>query len=193
MKRPFDRFMIDVELGSNAKIARFSPPQFRCLILGVWTLAAKAEPRGYLVVAGMPATDTDVAHQARCSVAIARSTLQLMRALGMLEAGEDGRERCHDWLDYNPDPAASDTRDAWRERKRKQRERERDVTRDTTVTSPDSHDTEVEGEGERERKNPPTPQRGARQSRRPRRPASVERADAYMHFYDENGAKAEWR
>jgi hypothetical protein len=191
MKRPFDRFMIDVELGSNAKIARFSPQQFRCLILGAWTLAAKAEPRGYLVVAEQPATDADVAHQARCSVAVARSTLRLMRELGMLEAAEDGRERCHDWPDYNPDPSQSNTRDAWRERKRQQRERDRDVTRDTPVTSHNSHAPEVEVEGEEEQPPPQTPrQRGAR---RPRRAPSLERADAWRQYYGPNGVKDEYR
>jgi hypothetical protein len=151
-RRPFDRFMVDVELGSNPKLGRFTDAQFRCLISGVWALAAKSEPRGSLVVAGQPATERDVAYQARCSLAVARSTLARMRELRMLVASEEGFESCRDWHDYNPDPAPSATREAWAERKRTERAkraRKRDVTRDMPVT----HDLEVEVEEEEEDKS----------------------------------------
>jgi hypothetical protein len=72
----------------------------------------------------------------------------------MVERGEDGLERVHDWLQYNPDPRPSDTTDAWRVRKQRERERKRveseshagyqdHVTRDTPVTSRESHATKV--------------------------------------------------
>jgi hypothetical protein len=119
--RPFDRFMVDVELASNAKFARLKDSEKLCVLLGVWPLAAKAEPRGYLVVAGQPATEADVAHHARCSIAVARATLARMRELRMLELG-DGLEYCHDWHDYNPDPTRDRTN---AERQRRHRAKKR--------------------------------------------------------------------
>lgn len=151
--RGYDRYMIDVEIGSNAKIGRFTAAQFQCLVCGVWPLAAKSQPRGCLVVAGQPAIDADIARQARCSTAVARSTLALMRDLLMLETDDEtGLEYVHDWHDFNPDPKRSDTPEGWRERKRRQRSKAKpaDVTRDMGVTSRDSHAPEVEGEVEPE-------------------------------------------
>lgn len=140
----YDRFMIVVELAGNLKIARLTDREFRCLVLGVWPVAAKARPRGYLVVAGMPATEKDVAHQARLPVGVARSTLVRLRLLGMLELDEEsGFEYCHDWHEINPDPAPSDTPEARRERKRRSRVGHEDVTRDRVVTSRVCHDPEV--------------------------------------------------
>jgi hypothetical protein len=150
--------MVAVEIGSNLKVARLSDRQFRVLITGVWALAAKATPRGFLAVAGAAADERDVAHLARCTPAVALSTLTRMRALGMLEFDpESGLEYCHDWHLLNPDPAPSDTPEARRERKRVQRERESSqnghadshghvtahVTRDIGVTSREGHDPEV--------------------------------------------------
>lgn len=143
-RRTYPCFMIAVEIGSNPKVARLTDREFRCLITGIWALAAKGSPRGYLAVAGEAADERDVAHQARCSVPVARATLARLRDLGMLERDEEmGLEYCHDWHTLNPDPSPSNTPEAWRERKRAQRERERDdqegVTRDMPVTSRDGH------------------------------------------------------
>ena len=152
MSRPrgYDRLMISIELASNVKFARLTDAQKLCVLLGVWPLAAKADPRGYLVVAGEAGTAADVAHHARCSPAIARSTLARMRELLMLEAHGNGYEYVHDWHEFNPDPRPSDSREAWRERKQAQRQRHANVTRDTAVTSRDCHATEVEVEDEGE-------------------------------------------
>lgn len=119
----FQRMMIEIELGSNLKIGRLTDAQFRCLITGVWALAAKADPRGYLVVAGEPATAQDVAHQAHCNVRVAQQTMNVLRSMEMIEMDEDlGVEFCHDWWRINPDPKPDPTnaeRQArWRERRR---------------------------------------------------------------------------
>lgn len=143
--RGFDRMMIEIEIGSNLKIARLNDREFRCLICGVWPVAAKAKPRGYLAVIGQPATAEDVAHQGRVPVATARKTLDRLRELGMLETDETvGLEYCHDWHLINPDPKP-DLTAAERQQRHRSRKRNGDVTRDShgDVTPP-----EVEGEVE---------------------------------------------
>jgi hypothetical protein len=139
--------MVVVELASNPKIGRLSDAEFRCLVSGVWPLAAKASPRGALRVASLPAEPADVAHQARQSETVARKTLDKLRALGMVEHDPElGCEVVHDWDEINPGPKASDTPEATRERKRRERERRgghANVTRDNGV----SHAGEVEVEG----------------------------------------------
>lgn len=148
-KQPFACYMVALEIGGNAKVGRLTDRQFRCLISGVWPLAGKSERRGYLIVAGQPANAADVAHQARCSESIARSTLEKMRELRMLEPpDETGFEYCHDWHTLNPDPRPSESAEARRERKRRSRNGHADVTRDNGSMSRGCHTPEVEGEVE---------------------------------------------
>jgi hypothetical protein len=137
--RVFDRFMVDVELGSNPKIGRLNDREFRCLVCGVWALAAKANPRGYLVVAGQAATERDVAYQGRCSVSLARTTLGRLRQLGMVEMDERvGFEVCHDWDALNPgprpDPTNADRQRRFRNRHNGARNGESNVTDNGGVT-----------------------------------------------------------
>jgi hypothetical protein len=120
--RKFDRFMVAVEIASNAKIGRFSDREFRCLVQGVWPLAAKARPRGFLAVAGHPATPDDVAKQARCSRALATKTLQKMRGLQMLEREKTSElEHVHDWDEINPEPRGDRTNAVRQARSRSRR------------------------------------------------------------------------
>jgi hypothetical protein len=148
MSRGFDRYMVELDIGANLKISRLKDREFRCVIAGVWPLAGKANPRGFLVVCGQPATAQDVAHQARCTPATARKTLEKMRELELLDPPDDrGFEYCHDWHVLNPDPRPSDSREARRERKNRQRGHA-NVTRDKQGMSRASHDPEVEGEVE---------------------------------------------
>lgn len=130
-RRKFDRFMVDVELGSNLKIGRFNDGEFRCLITGVWALAAKTEPRGCLSIGGTPATSEDVAHQARCSVALAKRTIEKMVELGMLRYDEEHDWLAiHDWDEVNPAPKRDLTATARQRRRRAQGHA--DVTPDVT-------------------------------------------------------------
>ena len=163
-RRKFDRFMVAVELSANPKIGRLTDAEFRCLVGGVWPLAAKANPRGFLLVGALPAEPSDIAHQARCTTAVAARTMAKLRELGMLEADEPtGWEWVHDWDELNPDPKPSDQPDATRDRKRKSRAGHADVTRDAgtshadvTSESPRARALpEVEVEGEEE--TPPQP------------------------------------
>ena len=152
-KRAYHQFMVDVDLASNTKFARLKDSEKLCVLLGVWPIAAKHQPRGYLGVAGQPATPRDIAHHARCSIAVASSTLHRMGELRMVELDESGLPYVHDWHDYNPDPAPSDLPEATRERKRKQRASHANVTRDTPV----SHDPKLREEKEREEEDKQQP------------------------------------
>lgn len=123
MSRPkgYDRIMIAIELAGNAKVGRLNDAEFRCLLTGVWSLAAKSPIRGCLLVGDLEIEPEDVARQARCSPAVARSTLTKMRALGMLERDEEyGCERVHDWDEMNPAPKRDGTA-AERQRRRRAR------------------------------------------------------------------------
>jgi hypothetical protein len=155
-RRAFDRFMVDVELASNPKIGRLTDREFRILVSGVWALAAKAEPRGYLVIAGQPATPADVAHQAHCSPAAATATLDKLRQLDMLEFDEDeSLERCHDWDEVNPAPKVDQTNAERQRRYRERRNAERNALHVTDVTPPEV-EVEVEAEQEESRQASPT-------------------------------------
>lgn len=169
----FDSILVRAEVGGNRKLRRFTPEQRWCVVAGVWCLAAKSPVRGYLLVAeNVPVEVDDVAEQAGVKVATARSTLQKMRELGMLERDEElGVEHIHDWHTHQPEPKSSETPEAWRERKRRQRARERNGNVPSDVTR-DSHDESRSGHAgkshplkrreEKRRKDPPNPPKGGR-------------------------------
>lgn len=123
--------MLESTIGSNPKIGRFSDAEFRCLITGVWALASEAEPRGSLLIGDAPAEPRDIAHKAHVSTGVARKTLEKMRALKMLELGEGGVERVHDWDSHQPKPRSNDPTNA--ERQRRYRDRH-NATVTATVT-----------------------------------------------------------
>lgn len=183
MSQPFDRFMVAVDVGTNRKLRRLPVAQRWVYVAGVLALAAQSPWRGALLIAlDEPATDDDVALQATVPVKDARAALTALRGLGMLERDEDGVEWVRDWDKMNPEPRASDSAEATRERKRLQRERARqaaasraghaDVTRDPQAESRDTvrdvtrdlavgHGPEVEVEVEEE-EQPPLPPEGGR-------------------------------
>jgi len=135
-RRAFDRFMIAVEISSNAKVGRMTDPEFRCMVTGVWALAAKAPIRGCLLVGDLEVEPADVARQARCSTAVARRTLAKMRDLGMLKRDEElGCERVHDWDAINPPPKTDNTA---AERQQRRRDRLRALRDGHTPVTPAS-------------------------------------------------------
>ncbi len=144
--KDFDRFMVVNEIAGNPKVARLTDAEFRCLIQGVWPLASKSRPRGYLLVGSLPANEKDIANQARCSVAIAKRTMAKLRELEMVVADSElGAERCHDWDEINPSPKADATN-----AERQRRYRQRLVTLRNAVTNGDVTPGEVEVEVEEE-------------------------------------------
>lgn len=133
--------MVSNEIASNGKIARLTDAEFRCLVSGVWPIASKAEHRGYFSIAGLPADEYDVAHQARKPLGVARSTLEKMRQMGMLVLDQEANlEFCHDWDEVNPTPK-SDVTGAERQR----RYRERHAALRNGVTDRDVTPLKLEG------------------------------------------------
>jgi hypothetical protein len=120
-RKAFDRFMVSNGIGSNPKVGRLTDAEFRCLVAGVWPLAAEAPVRGALLVGTLEVEPRDVALKAGKSVAVAASTLAKMKHLGMLERDDEiGAWVCHDWEEINPSPRNDPTN---AERQRRYRER----------------------------------------------------------------------
>lgn len=194
MTQPFDKFFVQVGIGTNRKLRRLPVAQRWTFVAGVLALAAQSPMRGALLIAdGHPVTAEDVAAEASVTLQQARAALRALRELGMIEQDDDGIEWVHDWDKLNPDPRPSDSPEATRERKRRERDRRRNpnshahVTRDTPVTSrpseprdiSESHDPEEEEKVEAPPSIPPL--RGGRQ--RDRQSAEREMADfAAKHF-----------
>lgn len=158
--RPFDRIMLDVEAGGNAKLGRLTDAEFRCHITGVLPLAAKSPIRGRLLVGEHKAEAGDVARQARMSVTVARRTIGKLRDLGVIERDEElGCEMVHDFEDWNPAPK-KDRTNADRQARYRLRMTERyDASRNGVTNAPvtPTKGREVEGKG-----IPPSPPRGGR-------------------------------
>lgn len=166
--RKFDRFLVDVHIASNPKLSRLTVQERWCHVAGILSLAALAPIRGHLLVGDAPADAQDIARRAGVSVAIARSTVEKLRRVGVLEHDDDlGCDIVHDFADWNPAPKTDKT---GAERARRYREKQtrvtpssrrdsRDVTgRDGGIVTP----TEVEVEVELEEKTPPLPPEGGR-------------------------------
>jgi hypothetical protein len=154
----FDRLMVMVEIASNAKVGRLSDSEFRCMVTGVWALAAKAPIRGCLLVGELEAEPEDVARQGRCNLAVAKRTMAKMRKLGMIEHdAELDCERIHDWDEINPPPKMDNTAAERQARRRARLKSERDGTVSHAPVTPlsrrdtrDGHADEVEVEREQE-------------------------------------------
>lgn len=165
----FDSILIRVEIGASRKLRRLTPEERWCAVAGVWCLAAKSPLRGYLLVAEkVPVDVDDIAEQAGVKRSVAQSTLKKMHELGMLEVDEElDSEHVHDWHVHQPEPKASESRAAWRERKRRQRESKASGHGDVPPTVPRDGPTIVtprrEENGRKEKRQPPpTPPTGGR-------------------------------
>lgn len=116
----FDRFMVDVHIGTNRKIRRLTVPERWCHVAGVLPVAAQAPIRGRLLVGQQDATERDYAETAGVSVAIARSAVAKLREIGVIIPDEDnGCEQVHDFEQVNPQPKEDRTN---AERQRRYRE-----------------------------------------------------------------------
>jgi hypothetical protein len=137
----YDAFLVKTGLANTRKFRRLTAAEGWCAVMGVWSIAAQATPRGYLLIAdGEPATEKDFAEEAKVTVAVARSTVKKMRALGMIEIDNVmGIDHVHDWHEIQKDPKPSDSPAAWRERKREERARKRGQQKDSTPMSLDGH------------------------------------------------------
>lgn len=174
-RRAFDRFMVDVEVGTNRKLRRLSPAERWCFVAGVLAIAAKSPERGRLLVGSdLPADENDYAEQAGVSVAVARATVAKLRDLRML-IDDDGSEVLHDFDAWQRKPRKpSEDSAATAERKRRSRatgdtndtEGHADVTPPNGVTSRD-----VTRNREERREKTPQPPEGVTPS-----PAEIDAA-----------------
>jgi hypothetical protein len=164
--RPFDRFMVDIEVGRNLKLARLQPAERWAFIAGVLAVAAKAPMRGSMTVGLLPATPEDVARQADVAVAVAARTLDKIRELGMLERDDEGVDWVHDWEDWQREPSkASDADRARKYRARLRASRDAshgvtDASRDANVTGHDETRDASRTKREVEVEDPPYPPNG---------------------------------
>lgn len=168
-RKYFDRFMVDVEIGRNLKVARLSPAERWVFVAGVLPIAAKSDVRGALMVGQLPADERDVARQADVPLSMARSAMKKLRELHVLTREGSGPEWVHDFDEYNPPPKRDTTAAERQQRLRDKRRDEAASNADVTppVTPPSRRDAcnghadvtppEVEG---RKEKTPPTPPDG---------------------------------
>lgn len=164
----FDKFMVVNEIASNAKVARLTDQEFRCLLQGVWPMASKSSPRGYLLVGSLAAEASDVANQARCTVAVAKKTLKKLRDMGMIVLDSDtGWEFCHDWDEINPsprnDPTNAERQAKFRARRKAESGGESNVTRNGRngeIALRNAREVEVEEEEQLCSRTPNTPRTG---------------------------------
>lgn len=117
-------------VGQDRKLRRLTPEERWCFVAGVLAVAHDAPTRGLLLIGeGIPAEPGDIAETAGVDAAVAEATLEKLRRLRVIAVDPEHEcERVVNWAKYNPDPAPSNTRDAWRERKQKQRRRAREGT-----------------------------------------------------------------
>ena len=147
----FDRFMADNENGRNLKLMRLSDAEYRAFFAGVLPIASKADIRGSFMVGKAPATAEDICNQSpKTTAKAARTTLEKLRAMGMLEFDDElGGEWVHDFDELNPspksDPSNAQRQAAWRARNAA---RNGSVTDGVTPKVTGSNAPEVEGEVE---------------------------------------------
>jgi hypothetical protein len=142
--------MVDVHIASNPKLARLTIQERWCHIAGILSLAALSPIRGHLLVGHDPAEIADIARRAGVSVAIARSTVDKLRKVGVLERDEAiGCDVVHDFDDWNP-PPKTDRTNAERQKRYRERHNDRSNGAVTTVSTETVTPTEVEVEVGRE-------------------------------------------
>ncbi len=151
--RVFDRFMVDIHIGANLKLHRLTPAERWCYVAGVLSVAAQAPIRGCLVIGDEDATPGDFAKRAHVTKAVATSTIDKLRCLGVIEPDDDlGCYRVHDWDEYQVaprmDPTNADRQRKWRERRNAASVTLRNAEKNRYVT---------QGREEKGREEPPLP------------------------------------
>jgi hypothetical protein len=119
--RKFDRYMVQIGMGTNPKLAPLTDSEFRAHAVGVLAIAAAAPYRGCLMVGAMRADAKHVALAAGVTERVAKTAMAKLCQAGVLsEDLELGCLRVHDWDDINPSPredkTAADRQRRWRER-----------------------------------------------------------------------------
>lgn len=127
-RRKFDRFMVDVHIAANPKLARLTAAERWCFVGGILSLAALAPVRGRLLIGQQRVEPSDVATRAGVSAGVAKAAMAKLRAVGVIVPdAELDCEAVHDFDEWNPPPKNDPTN---AERQRRYRER-----RNGTVTA----------------------------------------------------------
>jgi DNA-binding transcriptional ArsR family regulator len=207
MIRAFDRIMVDLEAGGNAKLGRLTDAEFRCYITGVLPLAAKSPIRGHLLVGDKKVDAADVARQSRMSVKTASRTLEKLRELGILEKNRDSKDEqsannvceiVHDFEDWNPPPKVDRTNADRQKRYRARIHAQYDPDRNavTNGVSNGVSNGEVTPTKRREEKTPPVVPQGGHPNNRKRdrerftRDVAAYAAEHYPHQPADQAAHA---
>jgi hypothetical protein len=147
--RRFDSILVSIDIGASRTIRRLNVGERWTFIAGVLSLAAKSPVRGALLIALQePVSLDDIAEQAGVTKAVAKSAVDKLVRLDVLEWDDELNGLIVvNWNDYQREPKASDSREAWKSRKQKQRDKETShapmsrgtVTRDTLPMSRHCH------------------------------------------------------
>ncbi len=145
--RRYDRYMLAIGIGTHPKFATLTDSEFRAHVAGVLAVAAMSPIRGSLLVGDLPAEAVHIAAAAGVPRKIALTTMEKLRAIGVLEQDDEhGCLRVHDWEDINPPPKA-DRGNAERQARHRARNALRNAPRNADVT-PSVTTAEVEVEVE---------------------------------------------
>lgn len=161
MARKFDCFMLNVNAGTNEKLAILTDSEYRAHISGVLAVAATAPVRGRLLVGEMEAEPVQIARKAGVTTQAAASALAKLKKVGVLYRDEElDCWAVHDWESLNPEPKKDATAAERQRRYRARRKAQRKAIVTPIVTDAsrrngrDGHadvtPPEVEGEGEEE-------------------------------------------
>lgn len=137
-RRAFDRYMVQIGMGTNPKLASLTDAEFRAHVVGVLAIAAAAPFRGCLLVGDHPANAKQVALAAGVTERVARSCVLKLCSIGVLY--EDAEMEClrvHDWEDINPapkaDPTGAERQKRWRDRHASRNSKRNGVTAEVTT------------------------------------------------------------
>jgi hypothetical protein len=135
--RKFDSILVSIDIGASRTMRRLTVTERWTFVAGVLALASKSPVRGALLVAQRePVSFDDIAEQAGVPKATAKTTVDKLTRLDVLEWDDElGGLIVVNWNEYQREPKASDSREAWRERKQRERDKKTesrpDVTRDS--------------------------------------------------------------
>lgn len=130
-RRAFDRYMVQIGMGTNAKLGELTDSEFRAHVVGVLAIAAASPYRGCLIVGSLRATPKHIALAAGVTERVARSAVTKLCEAGVLFEDLDlGCLRVHDWDEINPAPKVDRTA-----AERQRRWRERNAARNGSVTA----------------------------------------------------------
>lgn len=103
--KSYDRYMLVHGAGRDAKLAGLTDPERCAYFLGVLSIASQAPVRGYLLLGEEEAGPDAVAMEAAVSKRVARSAMDKLKKIGVLQRDEElGAWFPTNWWKFNPEP-----------------------------------------------------------------------------------------